>query len=202
MILDYKEDVLDINKIDFNVDIVNNWKSINVYYNDEILEFKTPSMRVPFDVKEYQKSNKTDYTFCLSFENKNEEDPFYEFVKDLEDKIEKQIFNKLEKKINEKLNEQNQDKISISKENNRYKRKIRDSENYSSNLNVKLMLNDNNEISTTYKKGNKEDLINKDNYNILISRQCYLECIVRCTGLWIIDDNIYITFSVISINCN
>lgn len=64
------------------------------------------------------------------------------------------------------------------------------------------MLDDNNEISTIYKKDNKEELINKDNYNILISRQCYLECIVRCTGLWIIDNNIYITFSVISINCN
>lgn len=202
MILDYKNDVLDIDKINFEVDIVNNWKSINVYYNEEILEFRTPSMRVPFDVKEYQKTNKTDYTFCLSFENKDQEDPFYEFIKDLEDKIENQIFNKLENKINEKLNEQNQNEINISRENNKYKRKIKDSENYSSNLNVKLMLDDNNEISTTYSKDNEEELINKDNYNILISRQTYLECIIRCTGLWIIDDNIYITFSVISISCN
>ena len=199
MILDYEKDILDESKIDFDVEIKNNWKDIKIIYNNDTLKFKTPSMRVPFDVIEYQKTQKIDYAFCLSFNNKDFHDPFYEFVKDLEKKIKNKVFSTLEEKINIKLSEQDQEKISIDENNYTYRYKIKDNDNYSSNLNVKLMLDDNNEIATELITDENIDKIDNNNYNSIIKKGSFLECIINCTNLWIINDNIYITFSVSSI---
>lgn len=61
------------------------------------------------------------------------------------------------------------------------------------------MLNDDNEIDTKIIDNGIESTIDNNNYNTIIERGSFLECIIRCTGLWIYEDGIGITLSVISI---
>jgi hypothetical protein len=180
--------MININEFDFELlTLVKSGRAVKVMYNNNPLEFITPTLYSPFGVKSIKRdwSMFEDYSIDCSLHNEKtiaSAIEFSEFLKKLHERIQKLC----------KDNWGSVDTKGVSSyDNTTFNSILKENKTYPKLMKLNFVRDKNgNFTSFVFDEDKKKILINEDNITEILTRGRRFRCIIECAKIWLFNDKI------------